>query len=438
MNKRKDKLMLNKTKTFLNQVYEIPEKILQLSEASEKTTEAIRRKFRQVVEYNQLKVLSAFKKYRLSESHFAGTTGYGFNDSGRETLDKICAEIFGAEKGLIRWQFVSGTHALSSVLFGNLRPGDRWLSITGKPYDTLHPVIDGQGRWEGSLKEWGIEYEEVPLTEDSKLDYDGIRRALQKKPRLIYIQRSLGYCFRPSIGLDEMERVTEFVKSYDPSIIVMVDNCYGEFVEAREPLQIGADVIGGSLIKNPGGGIAPAGAYIAGKSEIVHRASIHLTSPGIGPDEGATMAVNRLIFQGLFLAPSIVGQAIEGAIWASHLVSQLGLIPLPTWNARRTDLIQGILLGGEAHLKSFCRGIQKSSPVDSFATPEAVYMPGYRDPIIMAGGTFIQGSSIELSADGPLREPFAVYLQGGLSYSHVKIGVLNALSELVKDGLMNI
>lgn len=430
--------MLSLTKELLCGQFEISPSLLERAEESEKATEERRKEFRQIVEFNQLKVLAAFTRHQVSESHFAGTTGYGFHDPGRETIDRICADIFKAEKGLVRCQIVSGTHALSSILFGNLRPGHRWLSITGKPYDTLHPVIDGNERWEGSLREWGIEYEEVPLTGQHQFDVAGIKSALGRKPRLVYLQRSLGYSYRPSIALAEMQKAIEVIKSHDPSIIVMVDNCYGEFVEPAEPLEMGADVIGGSLIKNLGGGIAPAGGYIAGKEEAVDHASISLTSPGIGPEEGATMTMNRPIAQGLFMAPSTVGQAVEGAIWASHLMSQLGFSTLPAWDAPRTDIIQGILLGGEAHLKSFCRGIQKSSPVDSFAVPEAVSMPGYRDPIIMAGGTFIQGSSIELSADGPLREPFAVYLQGGLSYHHVKIGVLRALHELAKDGLLKL
>lgn len=430
--------MLNITKSMLSSTFGISPELLDLGEASEKATQAKRRELRQIVEFNQLKVLEAFKKNHVSECHFAGTTGYGLHDTGRETLDRICADIFRAERGLIRWHFVSGTHALSSILFGNLRPGDRWVAVTGRPYDTLHPVIDGKDRFAGSLREWGIEYSDVPLTTENALDLRGIKRALGKKTRLIYIQRSLGYTFRPSITLDAMDSLIRLVKSQDPSIIVMVDNCYGEFVESAEPIEMGADIIGGSLIKNPGGGIAPTGAYIAGKSEFVERACVHLTSPGIGPDEGATLDVNRLIFQGLFLAPSVVGQAMEGAIWASHLLSALKIRTLPAWDARRSDIIQGILLGSEAHLRAFCRGIQKCSPVDSFATPEPVYMPGYRDPVIMAGGTFIQGSSIELSADGPVREPFAVYLQGGLSYHHVKVGVLGALQELRNDGLLKI
>ncbi len=430
--------MLSSTKTCLEDEWHIPAALLQKAEVSERETAHIRAEFRAIVEYNQLKVLSAFREQAIAETHFYGTTGYGFHDAGREALDRLCARIFRAEKALVRWQFVSGTHALSSVLFGVLRPGDLWLSLIGSPYDTLHPVIDGGGQWQGSLKEWGVRYREIPLTAGHDVDLERVGDALAEKPKMAYIQRSLGYTWRPSLSLEKMERIISFIKSRAPGTIVMVDNCYGEFVEVKEPLEAGADVVGGSLIKNLGGGIAPCGGYIAGREAIVDQAAISLTSPGIGPDEGATMGMTRLLMEGLFLAPATVGHAVEGAILASHLLNSLGFPVMPGWQEKRTDIIQAIGLGSPERLKAFCRGIQQSSPVDSFAVPEAVNMPGYRDPIIMAGGTFVQGSSIELSADGPLREPYAVYLQGGLSYHHVKIGVLKALAEMIKENLITV
>ncbi len=419
------------TETLLTEIWNISPQLLHRAAMSEEATADMRAERRAITEYNQLRVCAAFCKERVEENHFAGSTGYGFHDSGRETLDRLFARVFGGEEALVRWQFVSGTHALASILFGNLRPGDRWLSIVGAPYDTMRPVIDGDSQWPGSLREWGIEYDEMSLTSDHNIDIEKLSKALTEKTRLIYLQRSLGYTFRPSLSLEKIAEAIRHIKSVQPSCCVMVDNCYGEFVESSEPLHCGADIMGGSLIKNSGGGIAPTGGYIVGKSSMVKRAAVYLTSPGIGPDEGATLGINRLLFQGLFMAPTIVGQAVEGAIWAAHLLESLGFEVLPRWNDERTDIIQAILLGSSEAQRAFCRGIQKSSPVDSFAVPEAVSMPGYSDPIIMSGGTFIQGSSIELSADGPDREPYAVYLQGGLSYHHVKAGVLCALQELI-------
>jgi len=428
--------MQAETEKILSQAWNISPALVEKAAISEEATRDVRAERRAVTEYNQIRVCAAFCRERVEEHHFAGSTGYGFHDSGRDTLDRLFAGIFGGEKALVRMQMVSGTHALASILFGNLRPGDRWLSIVGAPYDTLHPVIDGKSRWPGSLREWGIEYDEMALTSDHRIDTARLSEALTDSTRLVYLQRSLGYTFRPSLSLETMAEAIRAIKSLRPSVTVMVDNCYGEFVESSEPLHCGADIIGGSLIKNSGGGIAPAGGYIAGRADMVERAAVYLTSPGIGPDEGATLGISRLLFQGLFMAPTVVGNAVEGAIWAAHLLESLGFKVLPRWNEKRTDIIQAILLGSPAAQRAFCRGIQKSSPVDSFAVPEAVSMPGYRDPIIMSGGTFIQGSSIELSADCPDREPYAVYLQGGLSYHHVKAGVLCALQQMLNDGLL--
>lgn len=430
--------MREETKTLLKEKWNIPERLLELSEISEKETVSQRKRIGETADFNQLKVLNAFQDNQVSDYHFFPSTGYGFHDSGRETLDRVTAQIFGTEKALVRMQFVSGTHALSSVLFGNLRPGDRWVSIVGTPYDTILPVINGHGGHGGSLKEWGIHYEEIPLNGNYKFDEEKIAELLKNPPKMVYIQRSLGYTWRPSVNLDEMARIIAKIKTAAPETIVMVDNCYGEFAETKEPTEIGADITGGSLIKNAGGGIAPAGGYIAGKAEIVEKAAIYLTSPGIGPDEGATLGVNRLFYQGLFMAPSIVAGAMEGAVWASHLLGALGFEVMPGPDALRTDIIQGIMFGNEERLKTFCAGIQHSSPVDGMAVPEAVNMPGYRDPIIMAGGTFIQGSSIELSCDGPLREPYSAYLQGGLSFSHIKLGVIRALAAMAEKDMLKL
>ena len=428
--------MLYDTKKLLKDKWNISDRIISLAEKAETQTLTARIKIRDIGSYNQLKVLTAMKAHGVSEYHLGGTTGYGFHDDGRDTLDKVFASIFGCEKALVRLQFVSGTHALSSVLFGNLRPGDTWLSIVGAPYDTMIPVINGGGHWRGSLKEWNINYDQVELKEDNTFDYDAISNALKTEIKLVYIQRSLGYTWRPPVTLSQMEKVINHIKELSPNTIVMVDNCYGEFAEMIEPTQIGADITGGSLIKNAGGGIAPAGGYIAGKSDLVENSAIYLTSPGIGPDEGATLGMNRLLYQGLFIAPQTVSSATEGAVWASYILEDLGFEVMPKYDSERTDIIQGIKFGTPEKMQAFCRGIQQSSPVDSSAVPEPVDMPGYRDPIIMAGGTFIQGSSIELSCDGPLRKPYSAYLQGGLSFGHVQIGVMRALSYMEELGMI--
>lgn len=418
--------MLDETKALLKSEWGISDKLIEAAEDAERDTREGREKIREIGAYNQLRVLTAFKRHGVSDYHLKGSTGYGFGDSGRDTLDEIYAEVFGAEKALVRLQFVSGTHALASALFGVLRPGDRWVSIVGAPYDTMTPVIRGGA---GSLAEWGVEYDEVPLDENSMFDKERIRLALRKKTRLVYIQRSLGYTWRPSMTISKIRDAIDFVKGIDPDVIVMVDNCYGEFGETLEPTAVGADVTGGSLIKNAGGGISPAGGYVAGRADIVDRAAVYLTSPGIGPDEGATLGVSRLMYQGLFMAPRTVSGAMEGALWASSILKRHGFDVMPGPGDDRTDIIQGIKFGNPKTMADFCRGIQGCSPVDGNAVPEAVDMPGYRDPIIMAGGTFVQGSSIELSCDGPLREPYSAYLQGGLSFSHIQFGVLNALKE---------
>ncbi len=428
--------MHKKTIDILKNKWGISDKLLALSEQSYEATASAREKIREIGGYNQLKVLTAMKESGVSDFHFTASTGYAFNDPGRETLDNVFARVFDSEKALVRLQFVSGTHALSSILFGNLRPGDRWISIVGAPYDTMLPIIDGKNKWKGSLKEWGVIYDQVELNEHHKFDKNAIAESLRTKTKLVYIQRSLGYTWRPPITLLEMKDIIQFIKNIDDNIIVMVDNCYGEFADTIEPTSIGADITGGSLIKNAGGGIAPTGGYVAGRKNLVENAAVSLTSPGIGTDEGATLGFNRLLYQGLFMAPITVANAMEGAIWSSHLLKTLGFDVIPEPQDSRTDIIQGIKFNDPEKMSIFCTGIQNGAPVDSRAIPEAVDMPGYRDPITIPGGTFIQGSSIELSCDGPQRPPYSAYLQGGLSFAHVRFGVLNAINKLINSNLV--
>lgn len=421
-----EKILLEKTVRKLAEEFRIGEKLLLLAEEAEEATLPFRKQIRDISEYNQLKVLKAYQEENLGEGHFSGTTGYGFHDVGRDALDKAVAKIFRTPSAIIRWQIVSGTHALSAVLFGNLRPGDEWVVLTGSPYDTIHPVMKSSP---GSLEEWGITCRQIELMDNGSVNIDAIEDFISNRTRLAFIQRSRGYYWRKSFNISEIASMVETVKKISRKIIVLVDNCYGEMVEEMEPTEVGADVIAGSMIKNLGGGVCPTGGYIAGEREIVENAARHLTAPGIGEEEGATLGINRTFFQGIFLSPLIVREALEGAIWASYILEKSGFEVSPRYDEKRTDIIQAVKLGSKEMLEKFCRCIQRASPVDSRATPVAGKLPGYRDPIIMAGGTFIQGSSIELSADGPLREPYAVYLQGGLSYSHVKTGILLAIQE---------
>lgn len=383
-----------------------------------------------VAEINTKKVLDAMRKLKVSDAHFNTTSGYAYDDIGRQKLDELFAEVFGAERALVRTQFVSGTHALATVLFGILRPGDELISITGKPYDTMQTVIGYDNPSAGSLKEFGILYDEVPMV-DNKVDYDMISKKVTSKTKMVLIQRSRGYSMRKPLSLTEIEKICSMVKQINPNCICFVDNCYGEFVDIEEPVQHGADIMAGSLIKNPGGGIAPTGGYIAGKSQLVELTSYRLTAPGMGDELGASLSNNRLIFQGFFLAPHVVAQAIKGAIFAAGVFEELGFVTSPSSAEKRGDIIQAIELGSTQNMIAFCRGLQIYSPVDSFAAPEPWDMPGYADQVIMAAGTFVQGASIELSADGPMREPFAVYLQGGLTFEHAVIGILGAANEVL-------
>ncbi|MDF2815656.1 MAG: aluminum resistance protein [Paenibacillus sp.] len=414
----------------------MPETLIRLMEQAEETAEPKMKQIDRTVDRIQWKVISVFQKYKVSDYHFSGSTGYGYNDRGREILDLVYAEVFGAEAALVRPHFVSGTHTIGTALFGVLRPGDHMLYITGRPYDTLHKVIGKPNDGTGSLQDWGIVYEEVALAGGGSPDWDGIRAGMTEKTKVIGIQRSRGYDWRPSFTIAQIAEMTAFVKAINPEVIVFVDNCYGEFTEEQEPNEVGVDLIAGSLIKNPGGGLAPTGGYIAGKKELVELAAYRLTAPGIGGEVGAMLGTLRSIYQGFFLAPHLVGQALKGAVFAAALFELLGFESHPKWNDPRTDLIQAIKFPDERHLISFVQGIQKASAIDAHVVPEPWDMPGYEHAVIMAAGTFIQGGSLELSADAPIREPYIAYMQGGLTYSHVKLGVLTAIRNMMEARLL--
>lgn len=400
-------------------------KLLSLKNAVLQESAPFFKKVEDIAESNTLKVLDAMRECKVSDSHFNTTSGYAYDDIGRGKLEELYAKIFGAERALVRTQFVSGTHALATVLFGILRPGDELVSLTGKPYDTMQTVIGYDNPSPGSLKEFGVKYKELPMAE-GKVVVDNINHVVSKNTKLALIQRSRGYSMRNPLSIEDIREITAEVHRINPECICFVDNCYGEFVDLLEPTQAGADIMAGSLIKNPGGGIAPTGGYIAGKDKLVELASYRLTAPGMGDELGASLANNRLLFQGLFLAPHVVSQAIKGAIFAAGMFAKLGYKTLPLPEDVRGDIIQAIELGSAEKLIAFCGGIQKYSPVDSFATPEPWDMPGYADQVIMAAGTFVQGASIEFSADGPLRAPYNVYLQGGLTFEHAVIGIMGA------------
>ena len=390
-----------------------------------------------MAEKGQMKVLSAFKRARLSEAHFAGSTGYGYDDMGRDALEAVFADIFKAEDALVRPQIVSGTHAINLALSGNLRPGDELLSPAGALYDTMDQII-GIRDCPGSLKEYGISYRQVDLLPDNSFDFEGIKNAINKRTRLVTIQRSRGYSSRPSFTISKIEELISFIKDIKPDVTIMVDNCYGEFVEDREPIEAGADMVVGSLIKNPGGSLAPCGGYIAGTEKCVENAAYRLTSPGLGKETGATLFSLKNFFQGLFMAPEIVSAALKGAIFAAACYEKLGFRTFPASKDERTDIIQAVELKSPEALIKFCEGIQAVSPVDSFVTPVADDMPGYESKVVMAAGAFVQGASIELSADGPVREPYNVYFQGGITWPHVKIGIMNTLQVMRDAGIITL
>ena len=395
-------------------------------------------RFRQIdriAEQNQMKVLKAMQDNHVSEACLYGTTGYGYNDMGRDTLEKVYASTFHTEDALVRPQIACGTHALAVALAANLRPGDELLSPVGKPYDTLEEVI-GIRPSRGSLAEYGVTYRQVELKEDGSFDYDAIRAAITEKTKMAEIQRSKGYLTRPTFSVEQIGELIRFLKSIKPDIICMVDNCYGEFVEVIEPTDVGADMIVGSLIKNPGGGLAPIGGYIAGKKECVENAAFRLTSPGLGKEVGASLGILKDFYQGLFLAPTVTAAALKGAVFAAACLEKLGFSVVPDSTESRHDIIQAVTFGSKEGVIAFCRGIQAAAPVDSFVVPEPWDMPGYNAPVIMAAGAFVSGSSIELSADGPIKPPYAVYFQGGLTFPHAKFGILKALQSLKNAGVI--
>ncbi len=421
----------------LETIYEsfgISEKVLGFGKRVEDSLKGRFKDIDERAEYNQLKVIKAMQDNRVSDIHFAATTGYGYNDLGRDTLEAVFASVFRAESALVRPQLISGTHALHIALSGNLRPGDELLSPNGKPYDTLEEVI-GIRESAGSLKEYGVTYRQVDLLPDGTFDFENIKKAINEKTKLMTIQRSKGYATRPSFSVDQIGELIAFAKQIKPDLICMVDNCYGEFVETKEPTEVGADMAVGSLIKNPGGGLAPIGGYIVGRKDCIDRASYRLSAPGLGKEVGASLGLNQSFFQGLFLAPTVVAGALKGAVFAANVYEKLGFSVVPNGTEERHDIIQSITFGNPEGVIAFCQGIQAAAPVDSFVTPEPWDMPGYDSPVIMAAGAFVQGSSIELSADAPIKPPYAVYFQGGLTWYHAKLGILISLQKLCDAGI---
>lgn len=388
-------------------------------------------------EYNQMKVIKAMQDEKVAEMHLSGTTGYGYNDDGRDALEKVYSDIFKTEDALVRPQIICGTHALNVALSSNLRPGDELLSPVGKPYDTMDEII-GIRPSKGSLAEYEITYAQVDLLPDGGFDYEGIKNAINERTKLVTIQRSKGYASRPTLSVERIGELISFIKGIKPDVICMVDNCYGEFVERIEPSEVGADMIVGSLIKNPGGGLAPCGGYIAGKKECVEQAAYRLSSPGLGKEVGATLGVNQSFYQGLFLSPVVVAGALKGAIFAANVYEKAGFVVRPDGSEPRYDIIQAVELGSADGLLAFCKGIQAAAPVDSFVTPEPWPMPGYDSDVIMAAGAFVQGSSIELSADGPLKEPYSVFFQGGLTWYHAKLGIMMSVQKMFEKDLIKL
>lgn len=410
-----------------------------IRELQASVTEQIQPVIRQIeerVEMHQWRVLDAFRKHGVSDYHLHSSTGYGYDDIGREIFERIFAELFGAEMALVRPNIISGTHAIASCLYGNLRPGEELIYLTGTPYDTLHKVIGKEGDRTGSLADYGISYQEIALLEGGEVDWDTFIQSVSQRTKVIGIQRSRGYADRPSFTIARIRQMVTKIREIAPQAMIFVDNCYGEFVEELEPTHVGADLVAGSLIKNPGGGLAKSGGYIVGKQHFVEKAASRLVAPGIGVEGGATYGYQRDYYQGLFLAPHVVGEACKGVVFASAMLTGTGFQTTPAWDEERTDIIQQVRLGSADLLVAFCQGIQSASPVDAHITPIPAAMPGYEDPVIMAAGTFVQGASIELSADGPLREPYMAFLQGGLTYSHVKIAIMQALDRMKTTGLL--
>jgi len=421
--------MLKETEELLLKEYGIDRKIFELSKEVDKEIEPQFEKIKEIREYNQLKVLNAMQKAHLSDNHFNWTTGYGYNDIGREKVEEIFANIFHTEDALVRPQIVNGTHALSLTVQGIVRPGDEILSITSAPYDTLQGVI-GIRKEKGDLSEYGVTYKQVDFLEDGSIDIEGAKAAINDKTKLVMLQRSKGYAWRKSLSIDDIKEAIDAVKSVKPEVIVMIDNCYGEFLEALEPTDVGVDVMAGSLIKNPGGGLALTGGYVVGRKDLIDLISYRLTCPGIGKECGLTFGTTRNVLQGLFIAPYVVSQAVMGAVFCARLYEKLGYKVNPAYDAQRSDIIQIVQLNSGEEVVKFCEGVQAAAPVDSFVKPVPWAMPGYDDEVVMAAGAFVQGSSIELSADAPIRPPYNVYFQGGMTYDHSKMGSLKALESM--------
>lgn len=423
--------MMYMNSDLLKSEYNIKESALRLMNEAEADIIDKFKEIDEIASANTLRVLAAFKRAGVSEMHLGLTTGYGYDDVGRDTLDKIYADVFGTESALVRHNIVSGTHALSACFFGLLRPGDTLLAVTGKPYDTLEEVIGIRGNASGSLKDWGVNYREVDLLDDGSADLEGISAAVTDDVKLVAIQRSKGYAWRKSLSVSDVAEIISCVKKKNPDVLCMVDNCYGEFVEQIEPTHVGADIIAGSLIKNPGGGLSLTGGYIAGAKDAIEKISYHLTAPGIGSEVGATLGMNRSMYQGFFMAPHTVAQSVKTAILASRMLELAGYPVCPDSSEKRHDIIQAVKLFDKEKLCAFCAGIQRGAPIDSFVTPVPWDMPGYNEQVIMAAGAFVSGASIEISADAPIKEPYIAYMQGGLTYESGKIAVLCAVSDIL-------
>lgn len=423
---------------LLAEEFEVSEKTLDFVEKAENEVREIFESLDEIMQYNQYKVLAAFQKNKVSDVHFAWNTGYGYNDMGREIIERVYSDIFKTEAALVRPLIVSGTHALSLTLCGVLRPGDELIYVTGRPYDTLEEVIGIRGEGAGSLAEFGITYKQIELLKNGQIDLDAVKSAISHKTKMISIQRATGYSERPAISLDSIEKCAKLVKSINPDIVMMADNCYGEFLDIIEPTQIGIDIMAGSLIKNPGGGLALSGGYVVGRRDLIEKVSYRMTSPGIGDECGLMFGQTRSILQGLFVAPKTVNAAIKGAVLCAKVFENLGYEVFPSYDAKRSDIIEAVKLNSEEALCAFAEGIQMAAPIDAHVTPLPWDMPGYEDKVIMAAGAFVQGSSIELSADGPIREPYTIYFQGGLTYEHSKFGVIKALDNMIRKKIINI
>ena len=429
---------MNLTNQLLNENFKIDEKVLSLVDDAEKEVKSQFAKLDDIMAYNQYKVLDAFQKNRISDMHFSWNTGYGYDDPGRDAIERTYADIFHTDAALVRPTIVNGTHALAITLLGILRPGDELIYCTGGPYDTLEEVIGIRGEGNGSLKDYGISYKQVELLPDGSLDLEGIRKAISPKTKMVTVQRATGYGWRKAITIDQIEEWASFIKELNPDIIKMVDNCYGEFLDIKEPTDVGADVIAGSLIKNPGGGLALTGGYVAGRQDLIDKIQYRMTCPGIGGECGLTFGQTRAMFQGIFLAPKVVNGAVKGAVLCGEVYKKLGYEICPQTDDTRSDIIQAVRLGSPEKVVAFCEGIQAAAPIDAHVKPIPWDMPGYESQVVMAAGAFVQGSSIELSADAPIREPYNVYFQGGLTYEHSKFGVIKSADTLLKKGLITL